>query len=95
MSSSEKQDGFTCKLANKEASKVRKLDSTYQSQLQILASIKPTLKQIFKMQDIQLKNLTFAKMTGYSDNIFANMFEGIPLDHNFTQQELYYILQSI
>lgn len=29
MSSGEKLDGVTCKLANKEASKIRKLDSTY------------------------------------------------------------------
>lgn len=89
MSSAEKMDGFTCKLANKEAAKIRKLDTTYQSQLEILGSIKPTLKKLFKMQDSQVNNLTFAKMTGYSDTIIANVFEGINLDHKFSQKELY------
>ena len=39
-----------------------------------------------------MKNLTFAKMTGYSDNIISNIFEGIDLHFNFTQKELYEIL---
>ena len=69
MSSGEKLDGVNCKLANKEASKIRKLDTTYQQNLKMMDEIKPVLKQLFKMTDNQLKNMTFAKMTGYSDNI--------------------------
>ena len=47
------------------------------------------------MTDNQLKNMTFAKMTGYSDNIIANLFEGIALNYKFTQQQMYQILQSV
>lgn len=86
MSSGEKLDGVNCKLANKEASKIRKLDTTYQQNLKMMDEIKPVLKQLFKMTDNQLKNMTFAKMTGYSDNIIANLFEGISLNYKFTQQ---------
>merc|ERR1719240_986343 len=95
MSSGEKLDGVTCKLANKEASKFRKLDSTYAPHMSMMDNIKPVLKQIFKMSENQLKNLTFNKMTSYSDNIIANVFEGITLNHKFSQQEMYQIMQSV
>ena len=84
MSSGEKQDGVSCKLATKEASKLRKLDSTYVPHLQLMEDIKPVLVQIYKLSEDQIKNLTFAKMTGYSDNIISNIFEGISLNFNFT-----------
>lgn len=49
MSSAEKQDGVTCKLSNKEASKLRKLDSTYVPHLQMMDEIKPVLSQIYRL----------------------------------------------
>lgn len=51
MSSGERLDGVNCKVANKEASKIRKLDSTYQPHLKMMDEIKPVLKQVFKMSD--------------------------------------------
>lgn len=84
MSSGEKLDGTSCKLANKEAGKLRKLDSTYVPHLKMMDDIKPVLKSVFRISDSQLKNLTYAKMTGYSDNIISNIFEGVSLNFNFT-----------
>lgn len=34
-------------------------------------------------------------MTGYSDNIISNVFEGISLNFNFTQNQLFGVLQSV
>ena len=44
MTSGDKLDGASCKLATKEAGKVRKLDSTYVPHLKMMDDIKPVLK---------------------------------------------------
>lgn len=61
----------------------------------MMDDIKPVLKQIFRISDAQVKNLTYAKMTGYSDNIIANIFEGIDMGVRFSQNQLMEILQSV
>lgn len=86
MSSGEKLDGTSCRLANKEAGKLRKLDSTYVPHLNMMDDIKPIIKSIYTISDNQLKSLPFAKMTAFSDNIISNLFEGISLNFNFTQK---------
>lgn len=50
----------------------------------MMDDIKPVLKQIFRISEAQFKNLTYAKMTGYSDNIIANIFEGIDMGVRFS-----------
>ena len=54
MTSGEKMDGANCKLANREASKNRKLDSTYVPHLGMMEDIKPVIQHIYRLSEGQL-----------------------------------------
>ena len=89
MSSGEKLDGVNCKLANKEASKIRKLDTTYQQNLKMMDEIKPVLKQLFKMTDNQLKNMVF------SSKSISGIREGAVQNHDNSEKRNIHIYAEV
>ena len=42
-----------------------------------------------------MKEITFSRATSYSDNIIANVFEGISLGFKFSQSQLFAVMQSV
>ena len=57
--------------------------------------MKPIVGKIFQLQDQQIQQLTFERLSSFSDSITTRIFEGFKMNHDFSHKQLFNVLHSL
>lgn len=93
MSETDSLDTTACSFAAEAETYLGRKDSSYGKHNELVSRLNESVSNALNLTDDERTHMDFYNMTKYTDTIFARRFEGLPIYHEFTKEQLHDIFE--